>query len=314
MNMKKNKTLVLTLVFLTIFVIAFVWFNDRQNTADSGKYNVVATTTIISDLIKSIGGEHLNVEGLMGPGVDPHLYKASAGDVKRMQNADMVVYNGLHLEGRMGDIFQNIESTKKMIIAVSQDIDESNFIDFVTNPGNYDPHIWFDVKLWKEAAKTVTEGLKKLDPVHAKEFDANLQKYLVELDQLETYVFQRAEELAEENRVLITAHDAFSYFGNAYGFEVRGLQGISTATEAGTSDVRELANFIVDRKIKAIFVESSVPRKSIEALQEAVRAQGFEVAIGGELYSDSTGGAGTDAETYIGTFRANINTIVDALK
>ncbi|WP_201259840.1 metal ABC transporter solute-binding protein, Zn/Mn family [Tissierella sp. P1] len=201
-----------------------------------------------------------------------------------------------------------------MILAVSKDIDESNFIDFVTNPGSFDPHIWFDVKLWKGAAKTVAEGLKELDEEYASEFDANLERYLGELDELEEYINQRISEIPEDNRVLITAHDAFNYFGNAYGFEVKGLQGISTASEAGTSDVSQLAKFIVERKIKAIFVESSVPRKSIEALQEAVKAQGFQVEIGGELYSDSTGDAGTGAETYIGTFKANIDTIVDALK
>lgn len=310
--MKKILSFILILVIITGFASGCGLKNDSVN--DNGKYNVVTTTTLIADLVKSIGGEYVNVKGLMGPGVDPHLYKASAGDVKLMQEANMVIYNGIHLEGKMGDIFDNLRDSDKLIAAVSDNIDESNFIDFVTNPGNYDPHIWFDVRLWKEAAKEVAEALKKLDEEHATEYDVNLEKYLGELDDLDKYIRTRAEELEEKDRVLITAHDAFNYFGNAYGFEVRGLQGISTASEAGTSDVRELATFIVQNKIKAVFVESSVPRKSIEALQEAVRAQGFEVEIGGELYSDSTGDPGTDAETYIGTFKANIDTIVDALK
>lgn len=308
------KKIILFITILTTIAIIITGCGNSDKVADNGKYNVVATTTLITDLVKSIGGEFINVQGLMGPGVDPHLYKASAGDVRLMQNADMVVYNGLHLEGKMGDIFENIEGSKKMIIAVSKDINESNLIDFASNPGNFDPHIWFDVKLWEQAAKTVTEGLKKLDKEHSSEFDDNLEKYLGELYKLEEYISQRIAEIPKENRVLITAHDAFNYFGNAYGFDVRGLQGISTASEAGTSDVSQLAKFIVERKIKAIFVESSVPRKSIEALQEAVKAQGFQVEIGGELYSDSTGGAGSDAETYIGTFKSNIDTIVDALK
>lgn len=310
--MKKVLSIILVLSMIIVFGVGCGSKNDSAN--DNGKYNVVTTTTLIADLVKSIGGEYVNVKGLMGPGVDPHLYKASAGDVKLMQEANMVIYNGIHLEGKMGDIFDNLRDSDKLIVAVSDNIDESNFIDFVTNPGNYDPHIWFDVRLWKEAAKEVAEALKKLDEEHATEYDVNLEKYLGELDDLDKYIRTRAEELEEKDRVLITAHDAFNYFGNAYGFEVRGLQGISTASEAGTSDVRELATFIVQNKIKAVFVESSVPRKSIEALQEAVRAQGFEVEIGGELYSDSTGDAGTDAETYIGTFKANIDTIVDALK
>ena len=281
---------------------------------ENGKFNVVTTTTLIGDLTKQIGGDYVNVKELMGPGVDPHLYKASAGDVTTMQNANMVIYNGLHLEGKMGDVFENIRGSDKLIIAVSDNIDESNYIDFVTSPGSYDPHIWFDVSLWEEASKEVTRGLKELDWEHSAEYDKNLENYLVQLKDLDSYIRERTAELPEADRVLVTAHDAFSYFGKAYGFQVLGLQGISTDSEAGTSDVRELANYIVKNQIKAIFVESSVPRKSIEALQEAVQAQGFQVEIGGELYSDSTGDTGSDAETYIGTFKANIDTIVNALK
>lgn len=302
------------IISLMIMIITTGCPNPKRAIIDNGKYNVVTTTTIIADLIKSIGGEYVNVYGLMGPGIDPHLYKASAGDVILMQNANMVVYNGIHLEGRMGDVFDKIRETDKLIMAVSDNIDESNYIDFVTNPGSYDPHIWFDVSLWKEAAKEVTRGLKRLDQQHSKEYDSNLEKYLLELDELDDYIRKRVEEIPKEDRVLITAHDAFNYFGKAYGFQVRGLQGISTSSEAGTSDVRELANFIVEHRIKSVFVESSVPRKSIEALQEAVKAQGFDVEIGGELHADSTGDIGTDAETYIGTFKENIDTIIDALK
>lgn len=281
---------------------------------ENGKYNIVTTTTLVGDLVKNIGGENFNVTSLMGPGVDPHVYKASAGDVTRMQEADMVIYNGLHLEGKMGDVFEEIEGSEKLILAVSKDIDEEELLDFITNPGNFDPHIWFDVGLWKESAKTVSEGLKELDTENSSEYEKNLENYLKELDDLEIYIKNRIEELPEEKRILVTAHDAFSYFGRAYNFQVKGLQGISTTTEAGTSDVRELADFIVENKVKAIFVESSVPRKSIEALQEAVNSRGFAVEIGGELYSDSTGDGGTPEETYIGTFKANIDTIIDGLK
>lgn len=308
--MKKSINLI---IFLMVIAVAFTGCANNA-TIDNEGYNVVVTTTLIADLVKAIGDDHINVQALMGPGVDPHLYKASAGDVKLMKNANMVIYNGLHLEGKMGDVFENIEDGEKTVIAVSDFIDEELFIDFVTNPGNYDPHIWFDVSIWKTAAKGVAEELKKLDNENEDLYNENLKSYLEQLDELETYIRSRINELPEDKRILITAHDAFNYFGNAYGFEVRGLQGISTASEAGTSDVRDLANYIVDKKIKAIFVESSVPRKSIEALQEAVRAQGSEVGIGGELYSDSTGDIGTNAETYIGTFRSNIDTIIDALK
>jgi len=303
----------ISLMILAI-ILLLTGCGKREEFPDNGKPNVVPTTTLVGDLVENIGGGRVNVKALMGPGVDPHMYKASAGDVTSMQKADMVVYNGLHLEGKMGDVFENLDKVGKLIVAVSEDISEDKFLDFATNPGNFDPHIWFDVNLWEEGAVSVNKGLKELLPEYSDEFDKNLAGYLEELEGLNTYIKSRAGELPKDKRILVTAHDAFSYFGRAYDFQVKGLQGISTSAEAGTSDVRQLANFIVENEVKAIFIESSVPRKSIEALQEAVKAQGFQVEIGGELYSDSTGGEGSGAETYIGTFKANIDTIVDALK
>ncbi len=307
--MKKIISLVLV---LTILSLVLVGCGDSTDVNDNGKPKVVVTTTIIADVTRELAGDLVDVEALMGPGVDPHLYKASAGDVKRMSDADMVIYNGLHLEGKMGEVFENIKG--KDIFAANENLDESKLLDFETNPGYFDPHVWFDVQIWKGAAERIAEGLKELDSKNSETYDENLVNYLVKLDELDKYVRDRTEELDPEKRILVTAHDAFQYFGNQYGYEVRGLQGISTDAEAGTADVRELADFIVDKKIKAIFVESSVPRKNIEALQEAVKAKGFDVEIGGELYSDSTGDKGTDAESYIGTVKANIDTIVDALK
>ena len=308
----KRKGLLLTVL---IFSLVLAGCTPRgQIEFDESKYNIVTTTTLVGDLVKNIGGDNVNVISLMGPGIDPHTYKASAGDVTRMQEADMVIYSGLHLEGKMGDVFEKIEEVDKLILSVSDDIDEDKLLDFITSPGNFDPHIWFDVSLWKEAAIKTAEGLKELDKENSEEYDKNLEAYLLELDDLENYIKTRVEELPREKRILVTAHDAFSYFGRAYDFDVKGLQGISTSAEASTSNVRELADFIVENEVKAIFIESSVPRKSIEALQEAVDSRGFKVDIGGELYSDSTGDAGTEEETYIGTFKANIDTIVDALK
>ncbi|WP_312446929.1 metal ABC transporter solute-binding protein, Zn/Mn family [Lacrimispora sp.] len=284
--------------------------------ADSSKdkLNIVATTTMLADLAASIGGELVTVNGLMGPGIDPHLYQASAGDVSLMQKADVVVYNGLHLEGKMGEIFENLSSQGQAVICIEKGLDESRLLAWEEDSSIYDPHIWFDVSLWKDAAKTVAKGLTEADPNGKAEYEANLDAYLKELDETDTYIHGRAAELPEEQRVLVTAHDAFQYFGKAYGFKVRGLQGISTDAEAGTADVSDLANFIVERQIKAIFVESSVPPKTIEALQAAVKAKGFDVSIGGELYSDSLGDAESGADTYILTVKANIDTIVDALK
>ena len=306
------KRIISSILALSLIVVVLAACGGDGDSKDDGKLKAVVTTTIIADVVKNLAGDLVEVEALMGPGVDPHLYKASAGDVKRMSSADMVVYNGLHLEGRMGEVFENIKG--KVIFAANENLDESKLLDFESNPGYFDPHVWFDVTIWKGAAERITEGLKELDPENSQEYDKKLEAYLLELEELDAYVRARTDELDPDSRILVTAHDAFQYFGNQYGFDVRGLQGISTDAEAGTSDVRELADFIVDKKVKAIFVESSVPRKNIEALQEAVKAKGFDVEIGGELYSDSTGGAGTPAETYVGTVKENIDTIVDALK
>lgn len=225
---------------------------------ESGKLQVVTTTTLAGDLVKQIGQDHIDIEYLMGPGVDPHLYKASAGDVAKMENADMVVYGGLHLEGKMGEVFENIEESEKLIIAVTKNIDSTYLLDFVTSPGSYDPHVWFDLNLWKDAAKTVKDGLVKLDGENSSNYEANYEAYIEELTKTDEYIKERVEEVPNSQRILITAHDAFQYFGRAYGFEVRGLQGISTDSEAGTQDVRQLADYIVDNEIKAIFIESSI--------------------------------------------------------
>lgn len=307
--MKKMTSFILMVSILTMVLVGCGADNEL---AVNGKKKVVVTTTIIADVTRELAGDLVDVEALMGPGVDPHLYKASAGDVKRMSEADMVIYNGLHLEGRMGEVFEKIEG--KIIFAANENLDESKLLDFESDSGYFDPHVWFDVEIWKGATERIAQGLKELDEENSEAYDKNLEVYLNDLNELDKYIRDRIEEVDPDKRILITAHDAFQYFGNQYGFEVRGLQGISTDAEAGTGDVRELAEFIVEKEIKAIFVESSVPRKNIEALQEAVQARDFDVEIGGELYSDSTGNKGTPAETYIGTFKENIDTIVDALK
>ncbi|OLS03159.1 metal ABC transporter solute-binding protein, Zn/Mn family [Tissierella creatinophila] len=310
--MKRIWSSILVLSLIVVVLAGCTRDGGEIDSKDNGKLKVVTTTTIIADVVRNLAGDLVEVEALMGPGVDPHLYKASAGDVKRMSQADMVIYNGLQLEGKMGEVFENIKG--KVIFAANEDLDESKLLDFDTNPGYFDPHVWFDVQIWKSATQRIAEGLKTLDSENGVKYDENLEKYLTQLDELDKYVRDRTGEIDPDKRILVTAHDAFQYFGNQYGFEVSGLQGISTDAEAGTSDVRQLANFIVDKKIKVIFIESSVPRKNIEALKEAVKAKGFDVKIGGELYSDSTGDAGTPAESYIGTVKANIDTIVNALK
>lgn len=277
----------------------------------SGRLTVTATTTMLYDLVRQIGGKCVDAQALMGSGVDPHQYRASAGDIIKLQNADAVVYNGLHLEGKMGDVFASLEGSGKNIICASDGIDEDRLI---FNDGVPDPHIWFDVSLWSLAAEEVARGLSEADPDNADTYGENLENYKRKLEELDRYVLARTAEIAEGQRVLITAHDAFAYFGRAYGYRVKGLQGISTAAEAAASDVSRLAGFIAENRIGAVFVESSMPVKNIEALCEAVRSAGFETCLGGSLYSDSVGDERSGTETYIASFKYNIDLIAEGLR
>lgn len=286
---------------------------DAKKTIN-GKLNVVTTTTMITDLLQNIGGDAINVVGLMGSGVDPHLYKASEGDVAKLVNADVVFYGGLHLEGKLVEVFEKMEHTGKKTVAVSGALDEKELIGSEYFASNYDPHIWFNVTFWKQITTYVTNELKKLDPKNAAVYEENSNVYLEKLTQLDTDLRETISQLPEENRILVTAHDAFNYFGKSYGFNVVGLQGISTATEAGVQDVQELSKFIIDNKVKAIFVETSVPKRTIEALQASVQSKNHNVTIGGTLYSDALGDKGTLEGTYLGMFKYNVTTIVNALK
>jgi len=275
---------------------------------------VVTTIGMIADLAKNIGGEMVEVTSLMGTGVDPHLYKASAGDVTLVSQADLILYNGLHLEAGMSGVLERLSDQKpNQVLAVTKNIDRLKLTAPPEFAGAYDPHVWFDVTLWTNVAETIRSALVKLMPSAEAHFQTRAKKYILQLEDLHIYVKEKATQIEASKRVLVTAHDAFGYFGQAYGFEVRGLQGISTATEAGTADVRNLAQFIADRKIPAIFVESSVPRQSIEAVQAAVQARKFEVQIGGELFSDAMGNPDTKEGTYIGMVQHNIDTIFDGL-
>jgi manganese/zinc/iron transport system substrate-binding protein len=279
---------------------------------EEGRLSVVTTIGMIRDVVQNVGGEHVRVVGLMGPGVDPHLYKASEGDVRRLFRADVVFYGGMHLEARMGEVLEEMGGRTR-VAAVSEVIPADQRLSPPEFQGAYDPHVWFDVRLWAMTVDVVARTLSEADPAHARDFAASADRYRAQLAELDRYVREQARRVPAERRVLITAHDAFNYFGRAYGFQVRGLQGISTASEAGTADVQALAQFIASRRIPAIFVESSIPRRTIEAVQEAVAAQGFEVQIGGSLFSDAMGNPGTAEGTYIGMVRHNIDTIVGAL-
>lgn len=276
------------------------------------RLSIVATTGIVADLAANVGGDRVKVTALMGPGVDPHLYKASEGDVRRLAGADLIVYNGLHLEAKMGEVLERMRGNRPTV-AVTAAVPRARLLAPPEFAGAYDPHIWFDVALWRHGTDVVEQVLAQAAPQHAAEFTANAARHRVRLDSLDAYVRTQAARVPADRRVLVTAHDAFNYFGRAYGFEVRGLQGISTASEAGTADVQRLADFIATRRIPAVFVESSIPRRTIEAVQAAVRSRGWEVRIGGQLYSDALGTAGTPAGTYVGMVRHNIDTVVGAL-
>ena len=276
------------------------------------RVKVVTTIGQIADVVSNVAGDRVDLVGLMGPGIDPHLYRASEGDVVSLADADIVFYNGLHLEAKMADVFEKMGGSVTTV-AVTDEIDRDELLNPPEFEGAYDPHVWFDVSKWMSATEVIRDSLVGIDPEHAETYEANARAYLAELEELDSYVAEQAQRVPEEQSVLITAHDAFNYFGEAYDFEVRGLQGISTATETGTADLSGLADFIVERGIPAIFVETSVPQRFIEALREAVASRGSQVSIGGSLFSDAMGDAGTPEGTYIGMVRHNIDTIVGGL-
>jgi manganese/zinc/iron transport system substrate-binding protein len=297
-----------------VLPLALNGFAARAATQDAAApIRITTTTGMIADLAENIGGERVEVVSLMGPGVDPHLYKPSAGDIGRLEEADVIFYNGLELEGRMTDILVKIARAGTPTVPVAEGIPEDLLREPPQFAGKYDPHIWFDVTLWQMAAQRVNDELATIDPTSDALYQANLDAHLAQLDELNAYVREEILRIPEGQRVLITAHDAFGYYGERYGIDVRGLQGMSTATEATAGDIQALAEFIAERRIPAIFVESSVPPATIEAVQEAVRDRGFDVVIGGQLFSDAMGAAGTPEGTYLGMVRYNTDTIVKAL-
>jgi manganese/zinc/iron transport system substrate-binding protein len=308
--------IVISMILTTTLLLSSCTSNPAElasiGAGTNSKLRVVATTGMITDLIQRVGGDRVEVTGMMGPGIDPHQFKASAGNVRSMERAEVIFYNGLHLEAGLGNVLERMGEQRK-VIAVAEVLDQTLLIAPQEFEGAYDPHIWFDVSLWMRAVEKVRATLSEIDPDGAALYQANAAAYLEELTLLHTYVLEQAKRVPAERRVLITAHDAFNYFGKAYGFEVRGLQGISTSSEASTGDIQALASFIVERQIPAVFVETSVPQRTIEAVQAAVQAKGFRLHIGGELYSDALGDPGTPEGTYTGMVRHNIDTIVEAL-
>ncbi|MDK9698656.1 MAG: zinc ABC transporter substrate-binding protein [bacterium] len=281
----------------------------KPTTGDAKK--LVATTGMVADLVQRVAGDHFQVEALMGPGVDPHLYKPTEGDLNRLRSARAVFYSGLHLEGKMVEVFKRLQEAKPSVplgesVPVSELIDRGN--------GVHDPHIWFDPVIWKLSLPIIAGTLTKLDSANKTEYETNAKLAAAEIDSLHQWIVARIAELPPERRILVTSHDAFSYFGKRYGVKVIGLQGISTVSEYGLQDVTRMVDQVVAEKIPALFVESSVPRKSMEAVQRGAQEKGHPVKIGGELFSDAMGAQNTPEGNYLGMVRHNVNTIVDALK
>lgn len=286
--------------------------SDRASSPDA-PYRVTATVGMIADIVREIAGPLARVDGIIGEGVDPHVYKPTAPDVKAMQSADVVFYNGLLLEGKMTDVLVKLATSGKRVHAVTEGLSEESGYVLSGADEHHDPHVWMDVKGWIAATKVVEKALAEYDPANTAAYQANATAYRAKLEALDRYAKTSIASIPEPQRVLVTAHDAFQYLSRAYGIEVRGIQGMSTESEAGVKDIEDLVAFLVERKIPAVFVESSVSDKNVRALLEGAAAKGHAVVIGGELFSDAMGAAGTYEGTYLGMIDHNITTIARAL-
>ena len=306
-----KKFLIIAFFFASLLVLAACSGQTNNVKGDDGKIFVVTTISQIADGVKNIGGDKVEVQSLMGPGTDPHLYKATQSDLSKMEKANIIFYNGLYLEGKMLDVLEKMKK-EKPVYGIAEGIDETFLLgDEETNAP--DPHIWFDIDLWKQALEKVKEGLIELDEENKEFYENNAEEYFKELDALKQYAEEKLHAIHEDKRVLVTAHDAFGYFGNAYNMEVVGLQGLSTDSEYGLSDVQKLIDLLVSRDIKAVFIESTISDRSIKAVIEGAREKGHEVKIGGELFSDAMGEEGTEEGTYIGMYKHNVDAIAEAL-
>ncbi len=290
-------------------VILGSWLNGQE----VKRYEVVATIGMIGDVAREVAGDRATVVYIVGEGVDPHLYTPTRGDVVKFRRADIIFYNGLLLEGRMTDILKNMKSRGKPVHSIADAIREKGAYPILPADEAFDPHLWMDLTGWVEATRVIAEILSEFDPPHAGGYVANAENYINQLQALDAYTREAVASIPEGRRVLVTAHDAFGYFGRAYGIEVRGIQGISTDSEAGLRDIEGLVRFIVERDIPAVFVESSISDRNVHALIEGAAARGHTLTIGGELYSDAMGPSGSYRGTYIGMIDHNVTTLVRAL-
>lgn len=298
------------LISLTFALLASCSTPEKST---SGKLKVVATTGMLYDAVLNIAGDKVESEAIMGPGVDPHLYKATQGDLAKFKQADVIIYNGILLEGKLTEVLEKL-GRQQPVFSVGDAIPTTMLLSAVGYTDAYDPHVWFDVSRWKMVVAEISNALCKVDSANTVSYQENTATYLSKLDSLNDFVKTRIQEIPSDQRILITAHDAFGYFGDAYGMKVEGLQGISTVADFGLKDIANIIDTIIENNIKAIFVETSVSEKSINAVIVGCREKGHDVKIGGYLYSDAMGEFGTVEGTYIGMFKKNVNTIVEALK
>ena len=304
--MNKSLITILTLTFLLSGCTG-----DRKSGSD--KLHITTTTGMLYDVVINIVGDRMTHDVIMGPGVDPHLYKATQGDLAKLRKADLIVYNGVLLEGKMSEVLEKLGKTKPSV-AAAESIPDSLLLLSVEYEDAFDPHVWFDVSRWKLVAQAIGASIIDLDTTNADFYQSRMDEYLNQLDSLDKYIKTRIKEIPKDQRILVTAHDAFGYFGNAYNMQVEAIQGVSTVSDFGLRDIANLTDLIIENEIKAIFVETSVSDKSINALITGCREKGHDVSIGGYLYSDAMDELGTEKGTYIGMFKHNINTIVEALK
>ncbi len=286
---------------------------DQNQGTTPRKLKIVATTNILGDMVKNIVKSKAEVTVLMGAGVDPHLYKATQNDIAALMDADIIIYNGLHLEGKMGEVFERIDNDK-LVLAASDGVPDSLLIISNSFQGAHDPHIWFDPKIWSKACEYITRQIAAKDSVNAEIIKQQGLSYANNMLGIDFWITQEMKALPKEKRILITAHDAFGYFGKAYEIKVKGLQGISTLSEYGLKDVTEMVDYIIQNKIKAIFVETSVNQQSVEAVVEGCKEKGYVVKIGNSLFSDAMGEPNGEGGTYLDMIKHNVNSIIKELK
>lgn len=319
MQLRPRSALALAVVTLVAVVGIVSWrlgASDRgseQEQRPADVLNVVATTGMIADVVRNVGGPHVRVHQLMGTGVDPHLYKATRSDMAAMLNAGIVFYNGLRLEGKMTDALERVAAAGHAVHAVTQLLDPSYVLAMNGQREHADPHVWMDPTAWAKAVEVISDKLAERDPANARDYRAAAEAYLAQLDALDRYAASAFASIPKEHRVLVTAHDAFNYLGRRYGIEVKGIQGLSTESEAGLKRVEDLVDLLATHEIPAVFVESTIPDRSVRALVAGAAARGHAVKIGGELFSDAMGAPGSYEGTYIGMIDHNVTVIAGAL-